>query len=210
MKRGHLAAVAMLACLGVGCEASLNEVTLPPSHPSSMPLAVFEPAPPPAVWSEASRGQVPGGAMPEGVEQPPGGEPLWACRARYASPGKHPGVHPGKVAPHLGGCRIGYGGAEVSVESYEVLVAPVRWMQAWDGGLPDGAYPAGIEGHEDGGERLYLCRARYPEGTTGHHVGKIRPGFQGCSIGWGGNEIGVESYEVAVLDSEPAFRGGKP
>jgi hypothetical protein len=152
----------------------------------------------PPQWIAASGGRVPADIPPAGREQPPGQEPLWACRARYAGPGKQPGVHPGKVGPHLRSCSIGYGGQEFGIASYDVLAGNVAWVAATGGQIPGRAIQGGGEAPEDGGQPLFVCRASHPAGTTGVHVGKIRQGFTGCSFGWGGKEIVVGNYEVAV------------
>lgn len=205
-----LGAVA-LSAVAVGCVPVVAPppvvIVAPPSEGTPKVLAVAEPPDPGeherarphrTRWVSDERGGVPDGAEPMGVEQPPGSEPLWACRAMYAGPGKGPGVHVGKVGRHLGGCRIGYGGTEVNVESYDVLVGRVRWLPTQGDQIPRGALAAGHEGPEDGGAPLLLCRAQYPAGTSGVHIGKTRSGFGGCNIGWGGREITVREYEVAV------------
>ena len=151
-----------------------------------------------ASWAPQAGGNLPPGAIQQGVEQPPGNQPLYACRARFAGPGKAPGVHPGKVRPGFSGCNIGYGGAEVTVAGYEVLTSAVAWVKTSGSNVPSNAIVAGMEGPQDGGQPLALCRATYPAGTTGIHIGKTRPAFNGCNIGWGGKEIMVPQYEVAV------------
>lgn len=196
--------------LTAACGAAPYEVTV--AEPAAVHIAAPAPAPEPVaapphppvavrsayVWQPESSGRVPLDAPAVGREQPPGGEPLWACRARYAHPGKPPGLHLGKVAPHLHGCSIEYGGQEIGVPTYEVLTGTARWIPASNGAVPQRAARVGVEGSADGGEPLYLCRATYPPGTTGIHVGKVRPGFAGCNIGWGGSGVVVPSYEVAA------------
>ena len=149
-------------------------------------------------WIPARDGNIPAGAEAQGREQPPGNEPLYACRARYADPGKRPGLHPGKIRPEFGSCHIGYGGQEIAVPQYEVLVVPVHWLHTEGGHIPPDAIVAGHEGPQDGGADLALCRAHYPAGTSGVHIGKTRPEFGACNIGWGGKEVQVQQYEVAV------------
>jgi hypothetical protein len=67
-------------------------------------------------WASASRGVIPAAAIALGRDAD--GRPQFACRATYAK-----GVHLGKIAAGFGGCSIGYSGREVTVPSYEVLVA---------------------------------------------------------------------------------------
>jgi hypothetical protein len=67
---------------------------------------------PPGHWISASGGSVPPGAVSGGYEN---GHLLFICRTHYGS-----GVHPGKVVGT--NCNIGYGGKEIAVAQYEVLV----------------------------------------------------------------------------------------
>jgi hypothetical protein len=68
-----------------------------------------------------------------------------------------------------------------------------RWVEAFRGTIPAGALPCGREAD---GQLLYACRARLQGGI---HPGKIRPGFGGANIPWGGRECTVPEYEVLVL-----------
>jgi hypothetical protein len=65
-------------------------------------------------WRQPGRREVPRNAVPGGFEN---GAPLYICHAHY---GFH-GVHPGKVV--AGNCNIGYGGQEIRIPDYEVLVS---------------------------------------------------------------------------------------
>ena len=110
---------------------------------------------------------------------------LYSCRAQFEG-----GVHPGKVRPKLGGCHIPYGGKEIIINSYEVLVASPVWVQ----GFGDKMKPRAIKtGKEAYGPALFSCRAKFERGM---HPGKIRPGFGGCMVPFGGKEILVTTYEV--------------
>jgi hypothetical protein len=66
-------------------------------------------------WVAASNGQVPPGAVIGGSEP---GRNLPVCRARYQN-----GLHPGKVVAR--NCNIGWGGREITLPVYEVMVASV-------------------------------------------------------------------------------------
>jgi len=69
-------------------------------------------------WVAAKGGAIPPGAVPAGFEGPAdGGETLYVARAHYEG-----GLHPGKVRPAFGAANIPYGGKEVKVFEYEVLV----------------------------------------------------------------------------------------
>jgi len=78
-------------------------------------LAAAYPAQARLQWVAASGGTVPGGALQGGQEA--NGSPLYICHAMHLG-----GVHPGKVRPGFSGCNIPYGGQEIVVPNYEVLV----------------------------------------------------------------------------------------
>ena len=139
-------------------------------------------------WVKASRGSVPKNAIIAGSES---GRRLPVCRASYRN-----GQHPGKVV--AGNCNFGYGGKEILARDYEVLVKDagrITWKSARNGSRPPGAFKAGREPGRD----LYLCRARYKDGT---HPGKIVA--KNCNFGWGGNEILKSSYQVLVPQASTA------
>ncbi len=71
-----------------------------------------QPRGPAIQWVAAANGSIPGGALVGGQEP---GRQLYICRAQYAG-----GVHPGKVVGR--NCNIGYGGSEVLLSTYEVMV----------------------------------------------------------------------------------------
>jgi hypothetical protein len=185
------------------CPAPARPPPGPPPGPPRTPPPPQPPSQPPhrgfvARWVPAANGQIPPDAAVAGVEQPPANQPLWACRAWYADASKRPGLHPGKVGPHLGSCSISYGAGEFGLRDYEVLMDRVAWVPASGGQVPPRAIEAGLEGPEDGAQTLYLCRVTYPPGTTGVHIGKVRPGIGGCHIGWGGRGNLISEYQVAV------------
>jgi hypothetical protein len=136
-------------------------------------------------WSPASNGSVPGGAVSGGHEA--GGEALYVCRAQYNG-----GTHGGKIRSAFGGCNIGWGGKEVTISSYDVLIdVRPHWAAAQGGAILPNAVPAGSEN----GQTLYICRARFENGI---HSGKIRQDFHGCNIGYGGREHTVNPYELLL------------
>jgi len=133
-------------------------------------------------WIAASGGSVPSGAVVGGREA--NGQPLYVCRGSYRG-----GVHVGKIVG--ASCNIGWGGSEVPVASYEVLVGGAgRWLAASGGSLVPGAFVGGTEAN---GQPLFVCRASYQGGV---HVGKVVGAT--CNFGWGGREIGAPAYEVLV------------
>ena len=66
-------------------------------------------------WVKASGGRVPDGAVVAGFEAD--GKPLYVARAAYNG-----GIHQGKVRLEFGAANIPWGGKEVKVADYEVLV----------------------------------------------------------------------------------------
>lgn len=107
---------------------------------------------------------------------------LYVCRGYYKG-----GVHPGKL--YQGRCNIGWGGDEIVLNRYEVLVSrlPFHWVTASHGNVPRSAIQTGYQ--QDG--PLYTCRVWYNDGL---HLGKVVNG--NCNIGWGGKEITIPVYEV--------------
>lgn len=134
----------------------------------------------------ASGGAIPRRAFAAGQEA--NGEALFVCAVAHAG-----GWHPGKIRPGFGGCNFGYGGQELTGASYEVLTGSYGWVEfPGPGPIPGNAIAMGVEGD---GRALYVCRAPY---KGGWHPGKIRAGFNGCNIGYGGREITVGTYDVLV------------
>ncbi|KDQ21375.1 carbohydrate-binding module family 12 protein [Botryobasidium botryosum FD-172 SS1] len=110
------------------------------------------------------------------------------------------GIHPGKAGRHLRiGAVIGYGGGEIEVDQYEVLVGDqnsVRWnnesgeinFQALSGELVEG-------GREANGDILYIAQASYENAL---HPGKTNAGFGGAVVSYAGEEHIVHNYGVLV------------
>jgi hypothetical protein len=87
---------------------------------------------------------------------------------------------------------IGWGGAEVLLNSYQVLVGDghgMRWVDASSGEVPAGAISGG---HEPGRPDLYVCRVNHYGLQPGKLVG------ENCNIGYGGREIYFSSYQILV------------
>jgi hypothetical protein len=135
-------------------------------------------------WVNESGGGIPTDAVIAGTDND--GAPLYACRAAWGS-----GLHLGKMRAGWPGCDIPYGGREVSVPNYQVL-AP-SWVAASNGAIPEGAIQSGVDA---GGQPLYICRDHFNANDL--HPGKIRAGFPGCKIGYGGHEYDRLNYEVLV------------
>ena len=78
------------------------------------------------------------------------------------------------------------------------------WVKARGGKIPAGAIP---HGYEENKTPLYVARAKYMGGL---HPGKVRPEFKACNIGYDGQEVKVEEYEVFVLEGKwVAAKGGE-
>jgi hypothetical protein len=158
---------------------------------TATPSLAQQPAPAPAGvelgWLSS------GTPLPQGVLPIIGGaEPgrqLPICRASFQN-----GVHPGKVV--AGNCNIGYGGKEIVLNQFQLLVgraAPTAPAIAWvpfTGQVPANAYIGGQEPDRT----LPVCRAAHQNGV---HPGKIVAGR--CNIGWGGAEVVLAQFEVMTL-----------
>jgi len=111
----------------------------------------------------------------------------------------------GKFRKPFNGCHISYGGAEVEIPNFQVLSNTVLirgWMQYVDGQPNDGTIHdylgGGQEGKADGGQPLYVCRSTIQD-ANGIQLGKFRPEFKGCQYPFGGNEVRVGVYELALI-----------
>ena len=62
-------------------------------------------------------GGIPGRAVQGGYDAPPQSMPLFVCQAPYGN-----GMHPGKTRPDWDSCDISWGGREVFVHGFAVLV----------------------------------------------------------------------------------------
>ncbi len=67
------------------------------------------------IWQQATNGEVPSSAIVGGHESD--GTKLYICRANYKG-----GVHSGKVRSAFNACNLSWGGKEVKVNPYEVLI----------------------------------------------------------------------------------------
>ena len=138
-------------------------------------------------WVSAANGIVPSGGYVGGSEQ---GRRLYVCRSTYQN-----GTHPGKLVGR--NCNIGWGGREIVLPRYEILIdtGSFRWVRG--GSVPSNA----VAGGSEPGRTLYVCRASYNGGT---HPGKWIAGR--CNIGWGGREVGLPGELLtsgAVTASRP-------
>lgn len=129
----------------------------------------------------ASNGDRPKDAVKGGVDSD--GETLFICAASYAG-----GTHTGKLKPSFHACLVPYGGSEISVSSYSVLVT--RWASP---GLRSGlslTFPAGKDTSND---TLYTCRGSFGTATV---PGRFKPSVNTCEVGLGGSDVSLTSYEI--------------
>ena len=133
--------------------------------------AEYEVLAPGKFWIDADSGDVPAGSMVGGTVD---GKPLYVGRAKFKG-----GVCPGKIWGNA--CLFPWGWKELPMSEYQVLKdIPGKWVAASKGKIPGGALHCG---KESDGKPLYLARGEFPNGI---HTGKIRNGFGGAHISWGG------------------------
>ncbi|WAR21077.1 hypothetical protein MAR_015051 [Mya arenaria] len=138
-----------------------------------------------AVWQSTSGGNIPANAVRAGFEE--NGQPLFIARA-VMEDGQ---MTPGKTGANLPGAHIPWGGKEVIVENYEILVQPpdsvghYEWRKCSGGQVPDGALATESE--------LYVGRCAHEGGLVPCKV--YTP--HGCAyIPYGGEERNCPDYEV--------------
>jgi Protein of unknown function (DUF3421) len=155
-----------------GCNIPFNGQELIES--SYQVLVALSPAMP-LSGLDASNGTVPFGAVRGGTDV--GGQPLYLCSARYNG-----GLHPGKLRREFGACYIPFGGHEVALKNYAVLVP--RWLAFPPAGniIPSFDFQTG---NEADGTPLYTCRDLF---NGGIHPGKYLESIGRCNFGWGGRE----------------------
>lgn len=115
--------------------------------------------------------------------------PLFIVRANYNG-----GVHPGKLVYGFG-AYIPWGGKEHICREFEVYVGPLKWVRVNGKTIPAGALQAGEEAD---GKKLYIARAKFPNGLflgkAGTHLRK------GGSFSYQDKEWDIDDYEVLVGD----------
>ena len=67
-----------------------------------------------------------------------------------------------------------------------------HWARARNGSIPHHAWTVGTDTNH---LPLYLCRSHY---AGGMQPGKLRRGFRGCHIAYGGREIVLHKYQVYI------------
>jgi len=122
------------------------------------------------------------------------GQYLYLCDANYAG-----GIHPGKTRPGFNACDISYGGSEVYISNYRVLVP--NWISFSGAVSSICGYCSGTPipistGYDTDGTPLYICRVEY----NGAWIpGKIRTNGNACDIGVGSRELFPSAnYELLI------------
>ncbi len=124
------------------------------------------------------------------------GSPLIVAHANYGG-----NWHPGKTRRDWNSTSIEYGGKEVNVQDYEVLVGNegLSWVRVNQGNIPENAV---ISGHENE-NNLITCRCEF-QGST--QVGKTWQGINACRIGYGNVGNIIPNYEVLVHSGPGEYR----
>ncbi|KDQ21294.1 carbohydrate-binding module family 12 protein [Botryobasidium botryosum FD-172 SS1] len=144
----------------------------------------------PTTWVLVQGTSIPRGAIEGGREKD--GTPLYIARCYYEG-----GIHLGKAGRHFTkGAVIGYGGKEIEIDTYEVLLGDpnrVKWVTVSSSGYNTNNVVEG--GKEKDGTPLQISQAFYKDGV---HPGKYNSGFGGACIAYGGKEVIVKEFQVLV------------
>jgi len=147
----------------------------------------------PYTWVLTNGKNFPQGAIEGGREK--NGNVLYIARVFHEG-----GVHVGKAGDHLDkGAVIGYGGKEVEVDTYEILLgdtSKVKWVSVSDSTFSPQAAVEG--GKEANGTTLFIAQAYYEGGT---HPGKYSNGMKGACIAYGKNEKVIkDNFRILILN----------
>jgi len=101
--------------------------------------------------------------------------------------------HPGKTRKDWNTTSIEYGGQELNIHDYEILVGNegLSWVSVSQGNIPENA----VQGGHENQNNLFICRCEF-KGST--QVGKTWQGINACRIGYGNIGNVVPNYEVLV------------
>ncbi|CAO1428123.1 unnamed protein product [Diamesa hyperborea] len=137
-------------------------------------------------WIGSGNGHAPAGAVLAGNDK--SGEPHYIGRAHHSG-----SLTPGKIHQSHGCLYIGYGGHEVAIKQYEVLVAQKRlqWVhcEAYMP-VPHGAI---LAGNDADGSPIFVGRAHH---ASDHLVAKVIPSKQIAYVSYDGQEIPKHTFEV--------------
>ncbi|KAJ6636014.1 Natterin-3 [Pseudolycoriella hygida] len=112
----------------------------------------------------------------------------------YVGRASYKGVFlPAKIIPSKNACYVAYGGAELFVENFEVLIGDkdFKWESASDGRIAVGAVATG----KDGNEEIFVGRVPFQNSLT---VGKVHPSHRCIYFPYNGREERSSNYEVLV------------
>jgi hypothetical protein len=147
----------------------------------------------------SANGRLPKFAQQAGFEQDH--EILYVARASHEG-----GVHPGKYRADWKAASISYGGREIWLSAHDVWVGHLSDGSGGVWNLPAAVSDAVICGHEADGTPLHAARAHHEGGL---HPGKWRADWKAASIGFGGQELWLTSFQVLCpgqyIDGDDAF-----
>ncbi|TPX68066.1 hypothetical protein SpCBS45565_g03352 [Spizellomyces sp. 'palustris'] len=147
---------------------------------------------PPVTWILTDGNNIPQGAIRGGQESD--GTPLYIARAYYDK-----GVHIGKISKDMkDGARIAYGGKEVTVPKYEILLGyenAVKWVDG-EGHLKNVQGLKLVEGgRESDGRPLYIAQAHIKNSVQ---PAKVAEHLDGAFVPYGGDEKKEKHYRYLV------------
>ncbi|XP_005189330.1 uncharacterized protein LOC101891949 [Musca domestica] len=154
-------------------------------------------------WVQAEHGQVPANAVSPGLSGD--GEPLYVGRGHHCG-----SLSVGKVHPSHGCLYIPYGGQEVALHRYEILVRNPRdnWMAA---GLDYAPANSVVAGHDSDGSVIYVARSQHNGLLL---PAKFIPDRREAYVASDGNEIRKSSIEVLAGHNNyawvPVYNGAIP
>jgi len=136
-------------------------------------------------WVPCAGGSVPPNAVRSGMTR--SGEPLYVGRGHHAN-----SLCVGKIHPSHGCLYIPFGGQEIRVNTYEVLVLEQRdnWVGAAISYTPPGAV---VGGHDSDHTIIYVGRAMH-EGEM--LPAKVIPSKSCAYVCFGGYEVNKSNFEV--------------
>ncbi|KAJ1340410.1 hypothetical protein BSLG_004974 [Batrachochytrium salamandrivorans] len=112
------------------------------------------------------------------------------------------GIHVGKASRSWqDGCRISYGGKELPIAQYEVLVGNpqmICWVHTQGHVNPSALGRQPVEaGRESNGSPLFIARAHF---SGSEQPGKCGPGLKGADMAYAGYEENRHEYEVMCMN----------
>ena len=139
-------------------------------------------------WIGSANGHAPAGAVLAGNDK--SGEAHYIGRAHHSG-----SLTPGKIHKSHECLYIGYGGHEVAIRQYEVLVAQQRCEVQWIHceaymPIPHGAI---LAGNDVDGSPIFVGRAHH---ESDHLVAKVIPDKQIAYVSYDGREIPKHNFEV--------------